>query len=157
MSTLAPYIIHTPQKKASRTTHTVYKTITFMAWLVYAYLWLPVVTLVAWGLGARNAYVELYMRDNALDPTLLVTLPLLLLLCSTLMIGWAEWNRYRFQDKDRRGARDPAAAEDIAQRLRATPALAASLANAKSVVLTLDEKGAPSAVRVDWPLVALSA
>ena len=157
MSTLSPYIIHSPQKKASRTTHTFYNTITFMAWLAYAYLWLPIVTLVAWVLGVKAAYVEIYVRDHALDPTLLVTLPLLLLLCSALLIGWAELNRYRFQDKDRRGALEPATAADIAQCLRATPELAASLANAKSVVLTLDDSGAPTELRVNQPLVAISA
>jgi len=152
MSTLNPYVIYAPQRGASRTTHTLYNTVTFMAWLVYAYLWLPIVTLVAWFLGARTAFIEIYMRDNALDPTLFVTLPILLLVCSALLIGWAELNRFRFQDKDRRGEREPATAADIAQRLRATPAVAETLLNAKSVVVTLDEQGAPVAVRVDRPL-----
>lgn len=152
MSTLTPYIINSPHK-ASPATHAVYKTVTFFAWLVYAYLWLPVVTLVAWLLGARTAYIELYVRDNALDATLVFTLPLLLLLCATVLIGWAEWNRHRFQDRDRRGPRESATSADIAQRLRAPVALATSLLNAKSAVLTLDENGAPTSVRVDRPLV----
>lgn len=151
MSTLAPYIINSP-RKVSTARHTVYKTITLLAWVVYAYLWLPVITLVAWMLGAKTAFIEVYVRDNALDSTLVVTLPLLLLLCSTLLIGWAEWNRYRFQDRDRRGPRESASEADIAQRLRAPPSLAQSLLNAKSAVLTLDEHGAPTHVRIDRPL-----
>ena len=156
MSTLSPYIIYAPKQKASRASHTVYNTITFMAWLVYAYLWLPIVTLIAWVLGVKAAYVELYVRNHALDPTLLITLPILLLICSALLIGWAELNRYRFQDKDRRGPLEPATPAEIAQRLRATPELAASLANAKSVVLTLDGSGAPTELRVDRPLAMLT-
>lgn len=151
MSTLAPYVINTPHK-VSRTTHTLYNTITFLAWLLYAYLWLPVVTLIAWVLGARTGFIELYVRDNALDPTLVVTLPLLLLLCAAVLIGWAEWNRLRFSDRDRRGERAPVTQHDVFERLGADSALGQSLAHAKNAVLTLDDHGTPTHVRVDRPL-----
>ena len=38
--------------------------ITFMAWLVWGVLWLPMITLVAWSAGLRNSYIELVVREH---------------------------------------------------------------------------------------------
>lgn len=137
-------------------THTLHGVVTLVAWVLYAFLWLPLITLVAWLLGVRTTYIELYLQNQRFDPTLAITLPLLALACATLLIGWAEWNRWRFGDRERRAAHDDVALADVAAALHADGTLGDRLSAAKSAVLTMDAEGRPVDVRVDWPLLAVT-
>lgn len=144
-------------KAVAPATHTLHGVVTLVVWVLYAFLWLPLITLVAWLLGVRTTYIELYLQNQRFDPTLAITLPLLALACATLLIGWAEWNRWRFGDRERRAAQDDVSMPDVAAALRADVTLGDRLAAAKLAVLTMDAEGRPIEVRVDWPLVSTSA
>ena len=63
--------------------------VTLGFWMVYVYLWTPLVTLLLWLLGIRTAFFELYVREHAIEPFLLFSLPLLALACALLLISWA--------------------------------------------------------------------
>lgn len=134
-------------------TRTLHGALTLAAWVLYAFLWLPLITLVAWLLGVRTTFIELHVRNHPFDPTLAITLPLLALACATLLIGWAEWNRWRFADRERRAAHDDVALPEVAAALHADPALGHRLAGAKSAMLVMDAEGRPLDVRVDGQLV----
>jgi biofilm PGA synthesis protein PgaD len=149
-------LIHRPQRQ-HRAQRTFYGVVTLLAWAIYAYLWLPLLTLVLWVAGVRLSYIELYLREQRLDAALLVTLPLLLLACATLLVGWAEYNRLRFRGRERRLAQVDIDHADVATALSATPALGASLLQARSAVLAMDAEGRPLAIRVDRPMAPAAA
>lgn len=138
----ADHLIHAPHRQA-RTERTLYGVATLLVWAVYAWLWLPLATLVLWFLGLRLSYLELYLAQQRIDPTLLVVLPLLLLACAAVLVGWAEYNRWRFGRRERRLPRVDVSPDEVASALRAPPELAARLSQARSAVLVMDADGRP--------------
>lgn len=139
-------IIHMPQRQAPAQ-RTLYRVATLLVWILYAWLWLPLATLVLWVLGVRVAVIELYLAQQRVDADLLLWLPLLLLGCATVLVGWAEYNRRRFAGRDRRQGRQDVPAAEVAQAMGADGALATELAGARSVVLVMDGEGRPLALR----------
>ena len=87
-------LIYSPQNQ-SNVQRGLYGTITLVAWAVYFYLILPLVTLLLWWLGLRGSYVQLWLPEAGFDRTLALTLPLLAVACALLLIGWAEIDRLR--------------------------------------------------------------
>lgn len=144
-------LIHLPHRQ-HRAQRTIYGAMTLLAWVVYAYLWLPLLTLLLWVVGVRLSFLELYLRDQRLDAALLVTLPLLLLACAALMIGWAEYNRLRFRGYERRAPRGNVGDHEVASALYAPEELGTALVGARSALLAMDPKGRPIAVRVARPM-----
>ena len=118
--------------------------VTFAFWIVYAYLWLPLATLVLWLLGVRTAAFELYLREHQIDPFLLVSLPLLALVSGVLLIAWAEYNRYRFGDRERRGGHPDVAAIDVARAIGCDPQIALRLSGSKITDLRMDDTARPA-------------
>jgi len=83
-------------------------------------------------------------------------LPLLLLACATLLIGWAEYNRLRFRGHERRLAQVDVENIEVALALSAPPALGAALVDAQRAVLAMDPEGRPLAIRVERALATVS-
>lgn len=138
-----PIIDHTPARRPGRRFAS--GALTAAAWTLYAWLWVPLITAVAWFVGVRTAYVRLYLNDNELDPFLLLALPVIALVCGAMLIGWAEYNRARFSDADRRQRRDAVDDERIRLALGATAVLAAKLRTGRIVRVALDEDARPVA------------
>lgn len=130
--------------------------VTGLFWVVYAYLWIPVVTLVLWLLGVRLAVVEMYLKEHQADPFLLTALPLMAVVTAALLIGWAELNRLRYGDRHRRNALPAVSPAEVAVALGASPLIADALATAKVVHLEMTERATPLSVRMLTPLVELA-
>ncbi|NKF22577.1 poly-beta-1,6-N-acetyl-D-glucosamine biosynthesis protein PgaD [Solimonas marina] len=96
-------IIERPERQAPLQ-RTLFGTLTLLAWLAYIYLWLPLLTLIAWWLALRTG-LRVHVLSQAAGEidygVLLLTAKMVLLAC-VLMIGWAEYNRRRFQGRERR-------------------------------------------------------
>lgn len=87
--------------------------ITAVAWFVWAYLWLPLVTLVAWFLGVRTFAREALIPDRV---TFLATGGLylfIILMLALVLVGWSRYNLRRFGGEDRRKAASPVAREAL--------------------------------------------
>jgi biofilm PGA synthesis protein PgaD len=140
---MTPPIIHHPERQGRRR-RTVFTVLTATAWALYFYLWLPLITLLAWVLGVRSSYGELYLKQHAVDPFLLLALPVIALVCAIVLLAWAEYNRARFGGEERRKAVDPVDADAVALALGADAATAASLRGGRSMTLALDEHARPS-------------
>ncbi len=123
-----------------------FSVVTFAFWMAYAYLWLPLLTLFLWLLGVRTAVFELYLREHQVEPFLLISLPMLALASAVILIAWAEYNRYRFRDKDRRGAHPDVSKEDIANAFGSSLAVAQSLSASKIAVLRMNDEAKPIGV-----------
>jgi len=120
--------------------------VTAAFWGLYIYLWLPLVTLILWLLGVRTAFFELYTRQHQVEPFLIVAIPAMAALCALLLIGWAEYNRWRFARQDRRSPQDDVRVDEVAQRLGADLALAQRLGQSKITLLHMNEQAIPESM-----------
>ena len=127
--------------------HVFWGGVTGVFWLLYLYLWLPLITLAMWLLGVNNTLVELYIPEGRVDAYLLVALPLIALTCAVVLSTWAEYNRQRFQGMDRRTAVEPVGIETIALGLGASSAVAAAMRAGKHMTLTMSDDAIPTEVR----------
>ena len=143
---LQPRVINNSDKLS--TSHRVFwGGVTGVFWLLYLYLWLPLITLAMWLLGVNNALVELYIPQGKVDAYLLVTLPLIALVCAVVLSTWAEYNRQRFQGVDRRRGSERVEIEMIARSLGAVAEVAAGMRDGKHMTLTMSDEATPMAVR----------
>ena len=140
-------LIYAPQNQ-SNVQRGLYGTLTLVAWAVYFYLVLPLITLLLWWVGLRGSYVQLWLPEGGFDRTLALTLPLLAVACALLLIGWAEINRLRFQNRERRSHVGDTALDEIADSLGASHLFATRLRGARVATLTLDEQAALSGITV---------
>ncbi|MCD9096959.1 poly-beta-1,6-N-acetyl-D-glucosamine biosynthesis protein PgaD [Luteimonas fraxinea] len=138
-----PIIDHTPARGPRKRLAS--GALTAAAWTVYAWLWVPLITAVAWFIGVRTAYLRLYLNENEIDAFLLLSLPVIALICGALLIGWAEYNRVRFSKADRRKRRVKTDEEQVRIALGASPLLAAKLRDGRIVRLALDDDARPVA------------
>ena len=135
-------LIQKPEKQ-SKLSRTIWGVVTGIFWLGYVYLWLPLLTLILWTLGVRTAVFELYMREHAVEPFLLIALPLIAVIATLVMGAWAEYNRHRFGGADRRQRADDVSIDIVARGLGANEAVTASMATAKIIVLHMDDNACP--------------
>lgn len=133
-----PYI-YTPKSRVPGATRTIHGVLTLLAWAVYAYLWLPLLTVLAWVLGVRTTYVELYVRQNHLDQSIFLVLLLLAVVATSLLVGWAEYNRHKFGGPDRRLAPREVNNQDVAESLSTPMELSRRMTGAKSMTLAMGE------------------
>ncbi len=117
--------------------------VTAVFWVTYVYLWLPLITLVMWYLGVRQARLELYLRTHSFDPYLLIVLPIIAMLTAAALIAWAEYNRNRFSGEDRRAATPTIGRTAILSDLGGNAEIAATLANHKVCLLQMNEDAVP--------------
>ncbi len=137
-----PPVIVRPERLA-RQQRALQRAATLLAWSAYAWLWVPLVTLVAWVLGLQAGWDRLYLQRNAVDPFILAALPIIALLCGLLLIGWAEYNRARFADADRRLRRSDVADAAVGERLQAPAQLMHTLRRHRVVTVRMDEQARP--------------
>lgn len=148
-----PYI-YTPKTRAPAATRTLHGVLTLLAWALYAYLWLPLLTVVAWVLGVRTSFVELYVRTNHIDQEIFLVLLALAVVATALLVGWAEYNRHKFGGHDRRTAPRLVDARDVAESLNAGDDVSHGLAGAKSITLAMGEDARPLGIHRAVPLVS---
>ncbi|MGO4775645.1 poly-beta-1,6-N-acetyl-D-glucosamine biosynthesis protein PgaD, partial [Lysobacter sp. 2RAB21] len=119
---------------------TLWGMVTGAFWLIYLYLWTPVLTLVLWLLGIRNVASELYLRKHEVDPFLMLALPATAGVVVALLLIWAEYNRWRFAaaSSERRGTQRSVALEEVARALGASSEVAAALNAGRVSVLHMD-------------------
>lgn len=146
-----PYI-YTPSNRAPGATRTLHGVLTLAAWVLYAYLWLPLLTVIAWVLGVRTSFVEIYMRNNRVDNQIFIVIGVLALVATLLLVGWAEWNRHKFGGQDRRAAPRHVDVNDVAESLFAPQDVSHRVARAKSVTLSMGEDARLMGIHRDTPL-----
>lgn len=143
---MTPPIINLPERQR-RVHRDLSRAFTALAWAAYLYLWLPLLTLAAWGLGMHTAYERIYRNKHVVEPFLLLALPLIAIACAAVLLGWAEYNRARFGGPERRRPMPPIGDGEVAHGLGADAATAANLRGNRIVVLSLDAQARPTAAR----------
>ncbi len=140
-------LIVTPEKVGWRD-RTLSHLLTSAAWAAYFWLIAPMLTTVAWALGARYAWVELTapLLTGEGMPGLL--LPILAGVGVGVLLLWAEFNRWRFTGVERRRTTDPVSDDIVAASLGAPLSLPhelrASFEKLPVVVLQMNEEAEPT-------------
>ena len=117
-----------------------------LAWLFYAYLWLPLATAVVWWFGLADIYGELYQRSEQVDRFVVFALPAAAAITGFALIGWAEYNRLRFRGNERRAPFRDVPIDEIAAALGASPGVPHALAEVRVAILDMNEDAEPVAV-----------
>lgn len=77
--------------------------ITAAMWVLYVYLWLPLLTLLAWAIGIDAAYGQMVtLGGYQIAADLWLFFAAVILVMGGLLLGWARINFYRFRGPDRR-------------------------------------------------------
>ncbi|NNF51978.1 MAG: poly-beta-1,6-N-acetyl-D-glucosamine biosynthesis protein PgaD [Gammaproteobacteria bacterium] len=116
--------------------------LTLIMWAIYAYLWLPVISLIAWFVGIDLFYQEMVV-DGGFDAFIelsgwyLAAIVLIVLAVG----GWSTSNYFRFHDKNRRRKQPEVSDADIAEWFQVDKQKLDRLRAAEHILLVLDEKG----------------
>ena len=119
-----------------------WSTVTFAFWMLYVYLWIPLLTLVAWWVGAKllNYHmIELNGYKGLIDQLGLYSVIIIML--SITLIGWAEIDRMRFKNQMRRVDHLPLTDREIAMKLNLHEHQLRQLREKNSMKVHFSEKG----------------
>lgn len=88
---------------------------TAVVWVIYSYLWAPLISLIAWLLGFEFAYDVMVRAGGAEGLVTVLKFYGIVLVCIIVVVtAWSAVNRYRFADKERRRSVQNTTDEDIA-------------------------------------------
>ena len=96
-------IIHSPDLQTIRQKLSS-STLTFLFWGIWLYLWQPIISIIAWGLGIEFFYdnmISLGGIDGFLK--LLMQYVVVVLLIALVFFSWAFYNNRKYKRKKRRG------------------------------------------------------
>ncbi len=137
----------------------VFGTMTAVAWSVYLYLWLPGITLVAWLVGLRTAWVQAVLQRASVDVAEMWLGLALVVLLGCALVLWAERQRQRFTGVERRLRAPDATPAEVAVSLGAAPVVLEALQQGQVVTAHHDADGrvvrvvtgvAPGAAQAPW-------
>ncbi|MFC5742479.1 poly-beta-1,6-N-acetyl-D-glucosamine biosynthesis protein PgaD [Dyella tabacisoli] len=115
--------------------------ITLLAWLAWSSLWLPLLTLIAWSLGAHSSYVEMVVRKHGQGAHDMLTMVLISLISAALALAWSNYNRLRYGRMKRRTGRHVVDRATMARALHVQQATAVQMGLASCIVLDFLDDG----------------
>jgi len=116
--------------------------ITLLFWIFWFYLWLPLISLIAWVLGVDLLYDRMVVEGGY--DAFIATLPtyaLVVVLMGAIFVIWGVYNLQRFRGKERRSHVHPVDNATIANYFIVDPVQLGEWQQAKNLVIHLDELG----------------
>lgn len=144
-----PLIIDRPDLQAWQQ-KALFGALTAMFWMIWLFLWLPLVTLAAWvffGYRFQFHMLELAGYEGFLN--LVAVYGLVILTMGGALILWAKINHLRFRGVDRRKQFPSPTVEDLAAQHHVTTASLAQWQNYQVMTVYHDEHGAITRVVSD--------
>lgn len=118
------------------------RSLTLILWLIYFYLWLPLLTLLAWWVGLTGIARELSAIESSRNLQLvLFTYLLVVLAIGFVYLLWAILNYRKFRNHEKRKTRSSVPLNDIAEYHRVSPTDLSNWQNIKSLIVDHDEHG----------------
>lgn len=135
------FIIDTPKLQTLRLKYTS-TLITLIFWIIWFYLWVPLITLAGWWFQLKFFQQEMLVVDglDAFLDVLPVFIAITLALNSTLAI-WALYNFIRFKGMDRRKGLPPVQNNDLLQLWAISEASLTDVQNNKVSTIIISEDG----------------
>ena len=120
----------------------VYGSVTLVFWVLWIYLWLPLLALLGWPLGIHIAYTEMVIRNGfTLLQGKLTDYAIAVSWLGGSLLVWAYYNLIRFHGSQRRQLRLPVSRAEQARYFRLEPAALETWADAKRLVVHHDADG----------------
>jgi len=136
-----PLIIEQPKLQTLRQQYTS-AFLTLLFWILWFYLWIPLVSLVAWLFGFKLFYEHMIILkglQGLLD--LASWYGLVILLLGLSLLGWALYNQMRFRGREKRALHEATQPRELAQFYQLDTALIPRLQQAKRISINHDEHG----------------
>jgi len=152
---MSPHIIQRPALQTLRQRFG-YSFLTFLFWLIWFYLWIPLISLGGWLFGIDLFHDQMIVRDglDALIELLGLYFLVIFLISATLGI-WAMVNLWRFRGKNRRGPRPTVNDEQLADDFNVTSQQVGEWRECKRLVMSHDAEG--NIITIDAPASADSS
>jgi biofilm PGA synthesis protein PgaD len=98
MRALSPFIISHPERQ-SGVQHTMFSALTLSVWVLWLYLWLPLITTILWMVGIRWAYIQVFKGSRGISLWVIVWI----LMATSVILGcWSSYNHIRYAKKTQR-------------------------------------------------------
>lgn len=133
-------IIQRPERQ-STTQRAAFATVTVFAWLFWAFLWLPLLTLGAWAFGLRNAWLQLHVLNPIGDGGDINIILLVAVLCAAVFSSWSGYNHARFAGKQKRRGNKPVDVAQTAAAIGATTGDALKMQGMRRTVVSVTRDG----------------
>ena len=136
-----PLIIERPELQSNVQRYG-WSSLTFVFWVIYVYLWLPLLTLLAWWIGAQlfdYHMIQLQGYAGLIDKLSLYSS--IILIISAILIGWAELNRLRFKNQLRRNDVADVTVGEVARKYKINEHQLAELRQKKSMKVHFSDDG----------------
>lgn len=135
-----PDIIYRPDLVPKRR-RALFSGITLLAWGVWAYLFLPLINLVAWYLGYELFSHHILTIERQVLISTLQAYGLVIAAAGAVIIGWSRYNLFRFRDATRRGVVPDVTPEMLCERFHVDMDTLQRLQHGKSLIISLDDNG----------------
>ena len=127
--------------------------LTFAFWVLWFYLWMPLVTLVAWALGFQIVYEHMVLLQGWQGLVRLLGIYALVVIgLGSIFIGWALYNNIRFRNKKRRGNPGKVAIDDMVHFYQVGDAMIRKSQRSKRVVVHFNPEGGVVKLDCDLPM-----
>ncbi|TVP58053.1 MAG: poly-beta-1,6-N-acetyl-D-glucosamine biosynthesis protein PgaD [Gemmatimonadales bacterium] len=136
----SPLIVDQPELQR-RPHRMLYSILTLIAWVIWVYLWLPLVTLLAWYFGLRVFLREIVIPDPATMLAVGLVYGLVVLILGGSLLVWSRYNVRRFRGKERREEVPPLSDQAVSEWFAVDPETLARFRSQGSLTVQLDEHG----------------
>lgn len=116
--------------------------ITLIFWAFWFYLWLPLISLIAWVLGIDLLYDRMVVKGGF--DAFVASLPayvLVIVTMGTLLVIWGVYNLQRFRGHERRTHVHPVDTPSMARYFLVDPQQLSEWQQTKNLVVHIDELG----------------
>ena len=115
--------------------------VTIVAWVFWAFLWLPLVTLGAWAFGLRNAWLQLHVLEPVREGGDINVVLLLAIACALIFSSWSGYNHARFAGRQKRRGNNPVDIAETARVIGATTKDAVTIQAHRRAVVSVTDAG----------------
>ncbi|WP_376697323.1 poly-beta-1,6-N-acetyl-D-glucosamine biosynthesis protein PgaD [Wenzhouxiangella sp. EGI_FJ10305] len=135
-----PEIIYRPDLQPSGR-RALFSAITLVAWILWFYLFMPLLSLGAWWFGVES--FRHYMLDPERSGYLLTLTAYAIVVAVTalVIIGWSRYNQVRFSGPDRRHHMPPVTNEMIQEKFQLDAEMLQRVQKAKAIELDFEKGG----------------
>ncbi len=134
-------VIHNPSLQSLRQKY-VSRVLTFVFWLLWFFLWIPLITLIGWVAGIDIFYLEMIELEGYQEVIAEFSLFLLGVTGIGGLLGiWALYNFQRFKNVERRAAINPVNNQQLAAFFQIGESTLADLQKTRCFSLDFDPEG----------------
>ncbi len=138
---MKPPIIDRPEL-LPRTERYGFAAITLFFWMIYMYLWLPLMGLVAWTIGLSIFYREMFASEGYQGMLELLGIYLIVIFLIAVILGsWAASNYFRFRGMDRRKAVNTVSIGDLSSFFHISTSDLLRMQKSKNLTISMNGDG----------------